>query len=104
MSGRSCNLVHIVILHERLTLTRYCSWEAYSALVVTNVISGVSSPGIELVISTLCQHRPHTRDVADTQGLMEARTRRHHLPKIWGVCRTPQPGASRMLLVLGSIV
>lgn len=45
---------------------------------VTNVIYGVSSPGIGPVIGT-SQHRVHTRDAADTQGRMEAQTKPHHL-------------------------
>jgi hypothetical protein len=101
MSARPCNLVHKGIVlggyHSRVLLVG----EAYSVLVLTNVISGVSSPGFKPVFSTLCQHSAHTRDVADTQGRMEAQTKRHHHRpvKIWGnQVRTLQTRAPRMLI------
>jgi hypothetical protein len=71
--------------HSRVLLVG----DAYLVLVLTNVISGVSSPGFEPVISTLCQHRAYTRDVADTQGRMEAQTKRHYLLRFWGTRLEP---------------
>jgi len=55
----------------------------------TNVISGVSSSGIGPVIGT-SQHRVHTRDVANTQGRMEAQTKPHHLRRFWGARLEPR--------------
>ena len=85
MSAWPCNLVQKGIIlggyHSRVLLVG----EAYLVLVLTNVISEVSSPVFEPVISTLCQHRANTRDVADTQGRMEGQTKRHRRPvKIFG--------------------